>query len=259
MKDVSITETSRFSTQKMLRKEMRKKVNKKAVLLSSCAVVLVAVVLIGLVIPAVNANKEIQVLRNAETGDYVFFGAYEQETTIRGKEPVEWLVLAKDEEKMILISRYVLDYQSPYEERHQNATWGGSSVRDWLNKDFYRTAFSVGERNFIKKTSISTEWNPDTEDKVYLLSRTEAQTYFASEVERNCESTQYAQSQGSKIRKDLVTGKSGTSWLLRTTKEAASERRPDELFYVTPGGRIYGSGDMKDKCGIRPVICVEID
>ena len=47
-------------------------------------------------------------------GSSVYFGSYEQDNdTEDGAEPIEWLVLAVDNDKALLLSRYALDCQ-PY-------------------------------------------------------------------------------------------------------------------------------------------------
>ncbi len=53
---------------------------------------------------------KIEKLKIAEVGDIVYFGAYEQDNnTSNGKEDVEWIVLAKENEKALVISKYALD------------------------------------------------------------------------------------------------------------------------------------------------------
>ena len=43
-------------------------------------------------------------------GDYFTFGAYEQDNNLaNGPEPIEWIVLAKEEKKILIISRYGID------------------------------------------------------------------------------------------------------------------------------------------------------
>ena len=49
-------------------------------------------------------------IRTAETGDSIFLGAYEQDNDpANGKEPIEWIVLAEKEGRLLLLSRYALD------------------------------------------------------------------------------------------------------------------------------------------------------
>ena len=51
-------------------------------------------------------------LSNASVGSTVFFGSYEQDNdTANGKEDIEWIVLAKEGNKLLVISKYALDCQ----------------------------------------------------------------------------------------------------------------------------------------------------
>ena len=70
--------------------------------------------------------------------------------------------------------------------------WETSFIRDWLNKDFYESAFSEEEISCIKSIVIKNTPNPvdglqynpkenNTEDKVYLLSFDELEEYGVCE------------------------------------------------------------------------------
>jgi len=50
-------------------------------------------------------------LRNIKKGQYITFGAYEQDNnTLNGKGTIEWLVLEVKNGKALVISKYALDY-----------------------------------------------------------------------------------------------------------------------------------------------------
>ena len=60
----------------------------------------------------------LSLLQKAKVGDTVIFGAYEQDNnTYNGKEGIEWRVLAKEGNKTLVISEYVLDCQ-PYNNEY---------------------------------------------------------------------------------------------------------------------------------------------
>ncbi len=101
--------------------------------------------------------------------------------------PLEWLVLdySKDGKKALVISKYLLCAMA-YNESGKKTTWADCSLREWLNNDFYKEAFSADERKLIKKTSLT---NPDnseyktkggekTNDKIFVLSPSEVKKYF---------------------------------------------------------------------------------
>ncbi len=115
---------------------------------------------------------------NAKTGDYIVFGEYEQDNNLKnGKEPIEWLVLSNNRTSLFVVSRYALDCM-PYNEVMEPVTWETCSVREWLNGEFYNTAFSDSDKELILTTTVETKDNfrygtpggNDTQDKVFLLS-----------------------------------------------------------------------------------------
>lgn len=121
-------------------------------------------------------------------GNYVTFGRYPQTKAGKDKTPIEWLVLARDGSKALLISRYGLDAQ-PYNTTNSEVTWETCTLRTWLNSTFYNKAFSSAEQAAILTTNVdnskyqcysgwSTNGGNNTQDKVFLLSYAEANKYF---------------------------------------------------------------------------------
>ena len=143
-------------------------------------------------------------LKKASVGSYVTFGTYEQDNNINnGEEDIEWLVLAKENNRLLVISRYAL-LSKNYEEKRAYATWETCSLRTWLNEYFLYTAFSSTERSMIPTVEVSADKNPyyssspgsNTQDKVFLLSIQEVNKYFASDSARQCKPTTFAKMQG---------------------------------------------------------------
>mgnify|MGYP004582251085 CR=1 FL=1 len=147
-------------------------------------------------------NKE--KLKNANVGSYITFGAYEQDNNnSNGKEDVEWLVLAKEGSKVLVISKYALDCQQ-YNTSYADVTWETCTLRKWLNNYFINAAFSGYEKAMIPTVTVSADKNPNystnpgnaTQDQVFLLSITEANKYFGSDSARQCKPTDYAVANG---------------------------------------------------------------
>ena len=158
-------------------------------------------------------------LFEAEIGSYVYFGAYEQDNnTSNGKETIEWLVLAREGDRILVISRYALDCQQ-YNTSNTNVTWETCSLRKWLNGTFLNAAFSESERAMIPGVSVSADKNPsyitspgnNTTDQVFLLSITEVNKYFSSDSARQYQGTAYCYAQGAG-----KGGKDNCSWWLRS-------------------------------------------
>ena len=152
--------------------------------------------------------------RNAKftVGNYVTFGTYPQTKAGKDATPIEWLVLARDGDKALLISRYGLDAQ-PYNKDHTSVTWETCTLRTWLNGTFYNKAFSSAEQAAILTTNVdnsknqcysgwSTSSGNNTQDKVFLLSYAEANKYFgvtydnSSNTKSRVAPTAYAIAQG---------------------------------------------------------------
>ena len=200
-------------------------------------------------------NKE--KLKNANVGSYVTFGAYEQDNNnSNGKEDVEWLVLAKEGNKVLVISKYALDCQQ-YNTSQTGVTWETCSLRKWLNGTFINNAFSAEEQAMIPTVTVSADKNPDystdpgiaTQDKVFLLSITEANQYFTSYEARKCVPTDYAIAQGAFVF--------GTCWWwLRSPGYNQSCAAA-----VTSAGDVDGGGCFvdNDSDAVRPALWITVD
>lgn len=125
---------------------------------------------------------------NARIREYVTLGTYEQDgNESTGKEPIEWLVLTQDNEKMLVVSKYCLDYMRYPDDWTSNISWENSSLRNNLNSDFITNTFLSEEQqnivlsqnlNTASKDFYSTIDGNTTEDKVFLLSIDEVQKYL---------------------------------------------------------------------------------
>ena len=143
--------------------------------------------------------------------DIVQFGKYPQGS--KGEiAPIEWLVLDKQKNSLLLISRYGLEIK-PYNDESKNITWAECSLRKWLNDDFYQNAFNNEQRILIAKTNVMAERNPeydtnpgeDAADHMFLLNIQEVRRFFKNEKERLCKPTKYAKiKQDYNICRDII-------------------------------------------------------
>lgn len=128
-------------------------------------------------------------------GNFVTFGTYPQTADGNDQTPIEWLVIARNGNKVLLISRYGLDYK-PYNTSYAEVTWETCTLRTWLNTTFLKKAFSTAEQTAILTTTVDnsetqcykgwrTKGGNNTQDKVFLLSYTEANKYFDVESYEN--------------------------------------------------------------------------
>ncbi len=152
--------------------------------------------------------------KEVAVGDVVMFGAYEQDAkTDNGTEAVEWIVLDVKEDKALIISKECLDVRT-YHDTYVDVTWADSEVRSWLNGEFLNALLTAEEQGYVATTKVTTPDNEDfatiggedTEDKVFLLSLDESDTYFVNNIERVASPTKYAVSKGA------YESKEGTTW-----------------------------------------------
>lgn len=200
-----------------------------------------------------NAYKSAK-LQSAQVGDYAFFGSYEQDNDAsNGKEDIEWLVLDRIDNKIMVISRYALDCKR-YNTEWTSVTWETCSLRQWLNKDFLNAAFSTEERAMIPTVTVSADKNPSystdpgkaTQDKVFLLSITEANRYFASNSAKQCVPTDYAFANGADV----------SWWWLRSL---GSTQTQAALVFNDGGIDESGSSVYYSSNAVRPALWIDLD
>ncbi len=235
--------------------------------------------------PASNASKP--VFGEIAVGDYIKFGKYEQDNDFEnGKEEIEWRVIEIKDGAALLISRYALD-SLPYNVEESDVTWETCSIRDWLNGIFINEAFDEAEQTIIITSTVPADEDPvyheegnyytycgnDTTDRVFLLSKKEADKYIFSFDKKLCYPTAYAVSQGALTVDDkMYYGEydENGEW---TEKEYEKEGPSCVWWLRTPGmfqfnasfidayGGIWGPGepvDSADFC-VRPALWIEID
>ena len=229
-------------------------------------------------------------LSKANIGDIVTFGTYEQDNnTSNGAEPIEWKVLDKTDNRVLLISEYVLDCQ-PYNTVAENVTWETCSLRRWLSDSFLYTAFSAEEQQKIPLVTLANPANSlhgtyggnDTQDRVFILSFNEIRQYipftlwdeqrhYGFSEELQVAPTAYAISRGSfdyEFKESdyegylknggcsrNIIGKHSTCWWFRTpgkTNESAIAFDLDDEV-----SERWGYGICSENVGVRPAIYVE--
>ena len=197
-------------------------------------------------------DEKLNEIKNIKVGDTYVFGTYEQDNNkSNGKEPIEWIVLDKKDMSLLLISKYALDSYFYYVAETSNVgiKWENSSIREWLNDDFFSRAFNADEQAKIQKTINKDDLN----DKIFLLSTNEAKKYFSVGNERICEPTNYAAS--SKEIGYTLGGTYSCSWWLRST----SNSHPNRAACVDIDGIVDPDGTgISSSCGVRPVIWLSL-
>ena len=217
-----------------------------------CACIAFLIVLNTVIIPHIRRRpafaKYGEVLKAANVGDTIKFGKYEQDNNLsNGKEDIEWDVLAKENNSVLLISKYALDCKQ-YNTELTDVTWETCSLRKWLNETFMDSAFDDTEKTIVKESKVSTDSNPKydtnpgnaTTDKVFLLSINEANKYFGINKDWKCVPTEYAKANGADTDISSSNKKNGVPtcwWWLRSPGDI--QARVANVSYV---GSVYSSG-----------------
>lgn len=201
-----------------------------------------------------------------QPGAVITFGQYEQDNDFdNGKEPIEWLVLENDGESLLLISKNAVEIK-PFQEKLDNKvgelkeTWETCSLRKWLNEDFLEIAFNDQERPLIALSDVLAEPNPDgrddpgndTQDRMFLLSLSEAEKYFASDKERICYGSPYLEAYGNYA----VRARNTCEWWLRTQGKYNSWAAA-----VLAGGTVSPTGEQIKPnlhVAVRPAFRIEL-
>lgn len=118
-------------------------------------------------------------------GDKIALGQYIQDAVEQKPEPITWIVLEKNKNRLTMISEKVLEVM-PFHDKDTGTLWSQCSLRKWLNKEFYNTAFSKKEQRAIvsaKHTSFLYDdelhaKSQSTNDKVFILNAKEVVRYF---------------------------------------------------------------------------------
>lgn len=217
------------------------------------------------------------------TWDCIYFGNYWQRDTNGdgtvdqkdAKEPIKWRVLSVEGNDAFLMADQPLDCRKysgnqndfnidiDYEPK-LSATWEDCSLRTWLNETFYQDAFSPEEGAAIQTVTVTNENNPitginggnNTEDKVYLLSLSEAvtaaygfSTGSGESVSRAAEGTKYAENNDS-MDFDL-----DSYWWLRSPGDSQTS-----AGIISPSGQVGINGMPVDfaPLGVRPVLHIDL-
>lgn len=220
--------------------------------------ILAVLITIGLLeIAGAGVSETLQ--NGVSVGDTVTFGRYEQDNDLtNGKEPIEWRVLKVEEDTVLLISRKALDAQ-PYNQRGGCASWVKSSIRKWLNEEFYNEAFDDTEKESIVTKDLENRKEANTADPVFLLSTWDAKELFSSHPDRQVSPTAYAVGQG--VYQSEKFGPGNVHWWLRTTSWESWRRA---AYVATSGGVMTCGGEVdgntnNPKMAVRPAIYVKVD
>ena len=195
--------------------------------------------------------KTIKAVYKYYVPDYIWFGTYPQNDKSGIQyEPIKWKVLNTNSNEAFLVSDKILAKKNYNDERIE-ITWEDSTIRNWLNGDFKNTAFTTAEVGGIVDKTIQTPGQDDTTDKIFLLSKSEAETYFSSNAERTTTSTKYGTNDSASAHENMF-------WYLR---DSGVNSYFSFATCVTNSGSItnffpVNSGNF---IGARPALCFNLN
>ena len=213
-----------------------------------------------------NNNNISDRLLNIRKGMTVAFGRYPQdiqnESGLFVPEPLLWRVLEVDEKERqaLLITERLIDCKE-YHERWEDITWENCTLRQWMNDDFIRQAFTTEELSLIVRV-----WNenPDklwktrivdggnvTMDRIFALRMDEVnrKDYFSNRGSRITNMTRYAK------HKTMYETNMGLWWL----RSPGNNGRSAAL--VLGNGEVREGGDYIDSSSVcvRPALWLNLE
>ena len=225
--------------------------------------------------------KDLSYLRDAEVGEKIRFGNYKQSALDKFDDDLEWRVLDKADNKILVITDKVISFDCFEASGNNDANWSNSTLRKWLNTKFYGVAFSNQEQKLIAETHISTpddpkdgtSGGPDTDDKMFLLSTGEADKYFTGNEDRIAAPTHVTSViiYDSLVRwyEDMEEdGFTWCTWWLRSpgvdnTMHMGDYYKESKLMlYISGSGQNYEDGYASllasEYAGVRPVMWIDL-
>ncbi len=218
---------------------------------------------------------------------------YEPETVYWFKyEPIIWRVL--DADSGFIMTEYLIDSQ-PFHNQYYEvgsedendsewhvygdeahtyyaSSWKNSSLRKWLNDDFFNTAFA-DEKSCIKNTDLTTPSvvSPEnTTDKVFLLSSTDVDNVDYGFSNGNGEAsnemaggTDYAKCQGLSVilwhdGPSFPYFYGSSNWRFRDYYVPYGESYTEYIGFDVYGRYRGGDSTNDDSLGIRPALNVDL-
>ena len=182
-------------------------------------------------------------------------------------EPILWRILSKDGDTLFLLAEYSLDSQ-PYHIEKDNVSWENSSLRSWLNNDFFTTAFNKTEQKEIETTNLINDDNPyyvntngnNTKEKVFLLSIEEATNteYALADDYNDIEKviyTAYSEKIGGSLEDENKQADLHAWWM--RTPGYYSYYASEDVSYSSPYK--YSENFYYDILTVRPSIKIKLD
>lgn len=134
-------------------------------------------------------NSTLKITNKVIIGNLLEFGYITHEEN-KEKRPILWEILDIKSNRLLLISKFAITLSSFVE--NGIALWEICSLRKWLNKSFFESAFNEKDKDLIVATSVLTNkyfntlQTKETKDRLFLLSIDEVKKYYKNPLKRIC-------------------------------------------------------------------------
>ncbi|MBE5929329.1 MAG: hypothetical protein E7267_08240 [Lachnospiraceae bacterium] len=239
--------------------------------------VAMAILVLGLVACNKEGSEPVSALNyqyifmNAEVGDIVSFGHYEQDNDLsNGAEEIEWHVLSAEitpnglYKELYIISEYVLDCQQYNEEYVSRVELTSSDLYKWLKDTFFNTAFTTEEQAYI-----GGEHPSHYADKIGLLTQAQLEKYFENGDAAMTDATPYALAQAKKNGEsseriawwlaDMETSYVDYGWGDGGHQLEGQKCMLNGSVYTITSSYHVNNKTVTNWLGVRPTIVIQID
>lgn len=183
---------------------------------------------------------------------------------------ITWRVLDVQDGKALVLSDLILETRAFQENTSLLNAWADSSLRTYLNGDFYDKTFTKKEKNRIVSTTLVNNINPeysttfgtDTKDKIFILSAEEVERYLGKDDNARMA---YADRRTPAMLNTLINNISANPyegvyqnyttwfWWLRTPAKADDRNS----LYITTNGEV-NNANIDVELGVRPAMWIKV-
>lgn len=179
-------------------------------------------------------------------GDIIEFGHYKYGENGSVK-PIEWQIVEKySDGAALVLSNYAID--SMRYDNARSGIWAESSIRKWLNSDFYDNAFNYADKQKILLTLTETS-GMKTYDRVFLLTAEDIEKKLPNVASRRLVLTPYATQKNSRTNFYWLRSSRPDDYadFANNYKSEALINRPGKCSVILSSG------------GVRPAIMVDLN
>lgn len=189
-------------------------------------------------------------------GQTIAFGKYEQDNnTTNGAEDLVWYVLYKEQDKVLLLSKYLVEKMAfdetlklPNTET-KPFTYENSTIRKFVNETFYNAAFSEAEKKAIIPLTIAENDAQGveiakSENKVFIPTYEMIEKYVTKSTMKTAETTKH-------VNPNATYSTRKMTWWTSSINQTGTES------VVISNSGVVSKAALSGVLGVRPAIWVD--